>query len=229
MVRSASLMIGLACLAAPLRAQDSQPAPVPATILLGLRDDLALDIVQVRRLRELEALQSAALAKANALFLRAEADVVSASEGHDPVVRRAALEKRAKVAIDAEVARMKWEKDARAILTVKQAEVLPSSIAAAAPRGTRPMLWRPLVGPLSLSVPAESVADSGEVRISVTPNYADIFVNGEKRGTGRRFLVLPVGSHDVELSAVNCDRMSLKIAVIKQQPTVVTQSLTCRK
>lgn len=228
-LRSTSLLIVLACLAAPLRGQDSQPAPVPAAILLGLRADLALDSAQVRRLNDLETVQSAALAKANALFLRAEADVVESGLGQDPIARRAALEKRARIAIDAEVASLKWEKDARAVLTAKQSEVLPASIGAAAPRGSRPMLWQQLVGPISLSVAVESAVDSGEVRISVTPNYADIYVNGEKRGTGRRFLILPVGSHDVELSAVNCDRMTVRIDVIKQQPTIVTQALTCRK
>ena len=229
MPRRLSLLIGLVCLAATARAQDAVPAPVPASILLGLREPLSLDSKQVKRLRDLESVQVAALSKTNALFLRAEADVVEASAGADPVVRRAALEKRAKIAIDAEIARLKWEKDARAILTAKQSEELPASISAVAPRGSSPILWRPLVGPLGLSVPSASTVDSGEVRISVTPNYADIYVDGEKRGTGRRFVILPVGSHEVQLSAVNCDRMTLRVDVIKQPPMVLTQTLTCRK
>jgi hypothetical protein len=228
MARFAPLLIGLLCIAAPLRAQDPQAAPVPATILLAMGSDLVLDSAQARKLRELETLQTAALAKANAMFLRAEADVIEAGRTDDPLARRTALEKRARSAIDAEIMRLKWEKDARAVLTAKQSQSLPASIAAAAPRGTKPMLWRPLVAPLSLSIPIEAV-DSGEVRISVTPNYADIYINGEKRGTGRRFMFLPVGEHEVMLSAAGCERKTVRVTVIKNGPTLVSQTLTCTK
>ena len=114
----------------------------------------------------------------------------------------------------------------RKLSAAKQSQALPPSIAAAAPRGTKPILWRPLVAPLSLTIPVEAV-DSGEVRISVTPNYADIYIDGEKRGTGRRFMFLPVGDHEVLLSAAGCERKTVRVAVIKNGPTLVSQTLTC--
>ena len=48
------------------------------------------------------------------------------------------------------------------------------------------------------------VTDSGEVRISVEPNYADILVDGTKVGTGRKFITLPVGQHTITFSAPGC-------------------------
>jgi serine/threonine protein kinase len=48
------------------------------------------------------------------------------------------------------------------------------------------------------------VTDSGEVRISVDPNYADILVDGTKVGTGRKFITLPIGPHTVTFSAPGC-------------------------
>jgi len=51
---------------------------------------------------------------------------------------------------------------------------------------------------------AAVVLDSGEVRVSVVPNYADILIDGNKVGKGRRFIFLPVGKHEITVSAPQC-------------------------
>jgi hypothetical protein len=221
---AAALLIGC-LLGAPLRAQEVPTSPTPAAILLQMRDALGLDTAQMRRLRELERIQSVALARSTAAFLRAEADVVEMTRSDDPSARRNALERRARLAIDAEVARMKWEKDARALLTAGQNADLPANLWGL--RGTPPALWQALTTPLNLSAPIALHVDSGEVRISVTPNYADIYLNGEKRATGRKFVVLPVGKYELKLHAVGCEELVVPLVVTKGPPVIITRRLTC--
>ena len=72
------------------------------------------------------------------------------------------------------------------------------------------------------------ILDSTELRISVTPNYADIYIDGLKIGTGRRFMKLPVGQHVLLFHATGCADVVLPIAVEKGPPLVVpTQKLSC--
>src|SRR5690349_15162761 len=81
-------------------AQDLSPLTAPAERVLRLKSELVLDSAQVVKLRDLSRTQSASLSRATSAFLRAEADVVDASRSEDLVVRRAALERRSKAAID---------------------------------------------------------------------------------------------------------------------------------
>jgi hypothetical protein len=224
MRRAVFLLIGCSVLAAPMQAQEPQVSSAAAA-LLQLRDSLALDSAQTRRLTELDRTQSAAMSRALATFLRAEADVIDALRSDDPIIRRTALEKRAKAAIDADLSRLKADKDARMVLRAPQLAHLGSISGGsrAAP------IWQALIAPLNLAVPTPAAADSGEARISVTPNYADIFVNGEKRGTGRRFLTLPVGEHNLLLSAVGCEPKALRVTVAKSTPAIISQVLTCTR
>ena len=220
------LLIG--CLiAAPLGAQEATSSSTPAAILLNMREGLSLDSAQTRKLRDLEKLQSIALTATTAAFLRAEADVIEATRSDNPVARRNALEKRARVAIDAEVARMKWEKDARAILTPRQSADLPPNLWGM--RHAHPTLWQALTTPLGLSAAATQQTDSGEVRISVTPNHADIYLNSEKRAAGRKFFVLPVGRYELKLHAVGCSEQVIQLEVTKGPPVIITRTLSCPK
>jgi hypothetical protein len=225
---AAPLLILMMLVAAPARAQDSSvlsPA-VPASVAIQLRNELELDDVQMAKLRELGKVQTAALTRTTAAFLRAEADVLDAARGEDPIVRRTALEKRAKVAIDAEIARLKWDKDVRAVLNQKQ---IASFTKLSELGGAKPVLWRALVAPTQMALSAEPAPDSGEVRISVSPVYADIYVAGEKRGTGRRFMNLPVGKHELRFHAVGCTELVVPVEVVKGPPIIISQSLTCGK
>jgi hypothetical protein len=214
--------IGIFVAASALRGQD---VSVPAGALLAMRDRLSLDSSQSAKLKELERAQSEALAKTLAAFLRAEADVIDSRRGDDPARRRAALELRARIAIDAELARMKWEKDSRAVLTPRQQTDATDYLGPSRDA----MVWRELVSPVSVSAPPPQVADSGEVRVSVTPNYADIYVNGEKRGTGRKVLILPVGKYEIRFFAVGCTEVVEHILVARGTPVVLHKPLTCSK
>jgi Spy/CpxP family protein refolding chaperone len=215
-------------LAGGARAQEETASgPVPAGAVLALRSELGLDSAQVRKLEDLARAQRLALDKSVAAYLRSEADLLDASRSDDAAVRRIALERRSKVAIDAEVARVKAESDSRAVLTARQS----ASYAALAGRatgqaGTR-ALWQALVSPTALAA-IEERPDSGEVRISVTPNYVDIYLGDEKKGTGRKYLMLPVGRYQLRLFAVGCDELVVPVEVQKGPPVVVSRTLTCK-
>lgn len=223
--RVASLLAVLFCIAAPLHAQD-----VPAASILLFRPQLALTDSQSFKLQDLAKSQAAAMSKATSGYLRAEADVVDALRSDDLVLRRAAFEKRAKLAIDAEMLRLKAEKDARAVLTAKQqagyAELI--ALTTSANDRERGSLWRAIVAPANLVVSSDAPRDSGEVRVSVSPVYVGIYVAGELRGTGRRFLFLPVGKYDLRLAAPGCEARELQLEVTKGQPVIVTEALTCK-
>jgi Spy/CpxP family protein refolding chaperone len=232
--------IGIAILfATTAAAQDSvarnQPIyqpPVPARSILVLRDKLQLSDVQVSRLKSLETTQLASLSRATAVFLRAEADLLDASHRDDIAVQRLALEKRAKVAIDAEVGRLQAVKDSRAVLTADQR-------AALATIGDPPELtgissevavWQSIVAqpPLTRAVHVAPPTDSAEVRISVMPIYADIYLDGLKVGSGRRFVKLAIGQHVLLYHAAGCTDVTLQLTVEKGPPIVVPrQTLTC--
>ena len=72
------------------------------------------------------------------------------------------------------------------------------------------------------------VLDSGEVRVSVDPNYADILVDGTKVGTGRKFITLPIGTHIITFSAPQCNAPAYPLQLTKGQVLLVpTQKMTC--
>jgi hypothetical protein len=220
-------LISCLALATPGRAQESAASATPAAVLLNLRGLLGLDSAQTRKLRELERTQSAALVRTTAAFLRAEADVVESTRQADANVRRTALERRARLAIDAEVARMGWEKDARAILTSSQDASLGRGLSTLT--DAQPALWQSLTHPLPLASARTPRPDSGEVRVSVTPNFADIYVNGEKRATGRKFLVLPVGKYELKFHALGCKEIVIPVEISKGPPVVISRTLNCSK
>jgi hypothetical protein len=205
--------------------------PVPAQAILALRDDLQLTESQISKLTTLATTQLAALSRATAAFLRADADLLDASRADDLVIHRLALEKRAKIAIDAEVARLQAQKNASALLTDQQrtklAEVTrPQQAGWVASDAT---VWQPLVSPPRLSRvrPAEPV-DSGEIRVSVSPSYAEIYLDGQMIGLGRKFTRLPVGSHELRLQAPGCTEVKMTIQVEKSSVQLIPpQKLIC--
>ena len=206
--------------------------PVPAHAILALRDDLQLTDGQVSKLKALETTQFALLSRETAAFLRAEADLLDAIRRDDLAVRRLALEKRAKIAIDAEVARLQADKDARALLTADQRAKLatigePQGISGVS---NEVAVWQSIVAqpPLTRTLHYAPVLDSTEVRISVMPIYADIYVDDVKIGSGRRFAKLAIGQHMLLYHATGCTDVTLAISVNKGPPIVVPrQTLTC--
>src|SRR3954464_9014455 len=131
--------------------KDSLIAPprVPAQSLIDARDALQLSEGQLAKLRVLARAQAAALTHATASYLRAEADLLDASRKDDIAGRRLALEKRAKIGIDGEIARLQGEKDARVRLTIDQREKLQQMLdrAETEPRENFSAAWAPLVTP----------------------------------------------------------------------------------
>jgi Spy/CpxP family protein refolding chaperone len=214
-----------------LRAQDLPSPPVPALQLLQHQGTLELDSAQAAKLWSLARAQSTTLEKATAAFLRAEADVIDALQKDDLLPRKAALQKRATVATDGELARVKAEREARAILTARQRDVIDSIMASPrAQEASRVALWRPIVAPAPMVAPMPAVsADSGEVRITVQPTYADSWIDGDKRGTGRKIVMLPAGAHEVRMSAVGCTIAIDSVDVKKGPPAVLNRTLTCGK
>lgn len=207
-------------------AQDGAPPriSVPAARVLQFPQHLSLSDAQIRKLEALEKAQSGTMGKAIAAYLRAEADFLDAARGEDLVVRRVTLERRAKTAIEGEMARLKAERETRLVLTAAQAETYRSL--AAPPAAS---VWEAITAPSRIGLVAEAPADSGEVRISVTPVFADIYVDDVKVGTGRRFAMLPVGSHQIKLHAVGCAVAEFTVAVVKGVPAILTHTLTCGK
>jgi hypothetical protein len=148
------------------------------------------------------------LTHAAAAYLRAEADVLDASRKDDLANRRLALEKRAKVGIDGEMAMLQGERDAKALLTVDQRATLQAigDQAASEPRPMQRPLWAPLVAPPSVTFRFGDwiVRDSGQVRLKVTPSYAEIFIDGVNVGTNFKQVSWPIGDHTVRFQAPGC-------------------------
>jgi hypothetical protein len=168
-------------------AQDLSPLTAPAERVLRLKSELVLDSAQVVKLRDLSRTQAASLSRATSAFLRAEADVVDASRTEDLVVRRAALERRSKAAIDGEMTRLRSEKETAALLTSKQRELLGILTATMAnDSGARyHAVWESQVAPLPLYATAFVVPDSGNVRVTVDPLIAEIYIADKLVGFGR--------------------------------------------
>jgi Spy/CpxP family protein refolding chaperone len=221
----------LMCVASLSAAQDvPAPAIVPAERLLQLRAELSLDDAQAEKLGALAKVQAAAIAKVAAAYLRAEADLIDAARNEDLAVRRVALERRAKAAIDAEMIRLRAEKDARALLTPKQAGLLPSTLSSYGTEMTpvrTSAIWGSLVAPQSLIVPvAES--DSVETRIVVSPLTAQIYIGDRLVGSGRSLVRLPVGQHILKFRTPAClEQMVIVVAKGPQSP--VTHTMACSR
>lgn len=242
-IRAQRLSTGLAIVlfaATAAAAQDSlakdaplvHEPPVPARSILALRDQLQLSDAQISKLKLLETTQTASLSRATAAFLRAEADLLDASRRDDLAVYRLALEKRSKVAIDAEVGRLQAEKAARALLTADQRAKLITISEAQELAGVpnEVSVWQPIVAapPLTRVLRVAPQLDSAEVRISVMPIYADIYLDGVKIGSGRRFVKLAIGVHTLLYHAAGCTDVTVPITVEKGPPVVVPrQTLTC--
>ena len=73
-----------------------------------------------------------------------------------------------------------------------------------------------------------AVADSGELRLTVTPNHAQIFVDEIQVGSGRKFFKTKIGTHVVRFSALECNPKTEPLLVKKNEPTVYNAVLTCR-
>jgi serine/threonine protein kinase len=72
-------------------------------------------------------------------------------------------------------------------------------------------------------------ADSNEVRFSVNPIYAEVYVDGGRVGAGRVRTKLPVGSHQIRYAAPNCTAEEISLTVTKGEVlTVPLRQLTCQ-
>ena len=232
MRRRAWLLAGLLLLGGPgARAQEATIASLqaPAERVLRFRSDLRLDSIQVRKLGELAKLQVAALTKATSAFLRAEADLLDAMRSDDLAIRRTALEKRARMAIDAEMIRLRAEKDTRAVLTEMQADLAPILFMEMQERRERTHpLWESQVAPLPLNASPFVVPDSGNARIAVDPLTAEIYVGDSLAGTGRLAMRLPLGQHTLKFRTPACVEV-VQVTIVKGPPATVAHKMACMK
>jgi hypothetical protein len=68
--------------------------------------------------------------------------------------------------------------------------------------------------------------DSVEVRVIVTPAYADIYLDDKKQGTGKWFRPVPVGTHTIKMQATGCTPAIQTIVLAKgDQAKIVNQTL----
>jgi hypothetical protein len=88
--------------------------------------------------------------------------------------------------------------------------------------------WDALVVPTE-TTRKSSGTDSTELRITVMPTWADIYIDGNKVGSGRKFLTLPVGMHTILFHATGCKDVTTNVAIFKGPPIVVpTVTLECK-
>jgi hypothetical protein len=72
-------------------------------------------------------------------------------------------------------------------------------------------------------------ADSNEVRFSVSPIYAEVYVDGVRVGAGRARAKLPVGSHQVRYTGQGCTAEEISLTVTKGEvQTLPLRQLTCQ-
>lgn len=210
-------------------AQKVVPLVAPAERILKFRAALRLDTAQMEKLHDLVRDQNEALARAMSAFLHAEADLVDAGRSNDQGTRRSAMEKRSKAAIDAEMVRLRAEKDARGVLTGKQLmqlDILTTETDDASVRA-RP-IWESQVAPLPLAAVPFVVADSETVRIAVEPLTSEIFIDNQSAGFGRVAVRLPVGSHMLKFRSPSCiDTKSIVVAKGDRNP--VAHRMSCAR
>jgi serine/threonine protein kinase len=112
------------------------------------------------------------------------------------------------------------------------AELLMQEVAAATASNTQQGATVPVGPQVANNRPsgnaASAVADSGELRLTVTPNHAQIFVDEVQVGSGRKFFKTKIGTHVVRFSALECNAKTEPLLVKKNEPTVYNAVLTCR-
>ncbi|HET9426320.1 MAG TPA: protein kinase [Gemmatimonadaceae bacterium] len=106
-------------------------------------------------------------------------------------------------------------------------EPTQATIAANTQQGSAPILGPQAPANRGGNTPA-AVADSGELRLTVTPNHVDIWVDGVKVGTGRKFYRTRIGDHQVRFSALNCVAETVPLRVTKTEPTVYNANVRCQ-
>ena len=231
-MRHRAWLLGLMILAGhSARAQETGISfESPADRILRFRSELALDSAQVLKLRELAKSQVPALTKATAAFLRAEADLLDATRNPDLAIRRVAMEKRARVAIDGEMIRLRAERDTRAVLTSRQVELVPIVTASAPDEGRERThaLWESQVSPLPLNAISLAIPDSGNVRITVEPLTTEIYVGDRLAGQGRLAARLPLGAHTLKFRTPACME-TVQVTITKGPPAILTHKMGCSK
>jgi monoamine oxidase len=74
---------------------------------------------------------------------------------------------------------------------------------------------------------AQASKDSGEVRITVTPSFAEIWHNNTRIGAGRKVLRTTVGNTEIRFTAVGCQTKTEPVTVKVAEPQVVNVQLSC--
>jgi hypothetical protein len=228
MRRRVSLMLSLLAMTAELAgAQNVAPLAAPADRILRFRAELKLDTAQMLKLRDLSRSQNAVLARATSNYLRAEADLLEASRVSDLGVRRAAMEKRSRAAIDGEMLRLTADKEARALLSQAQLDLFEFLLTESGDSGTRARpLWESQVAPLPLAAFPFAAPDSETVRIMTEPLTTEIFVDNQSVGFGRVAIRLPVGPHTLKFRSPTCVQ-SRPYLVAKGDRSPVAHRMNC--
>lgn len=227
--RASLILILLTAIPALASAQNVAPLVAPADRILRLRAELRLDTAQVLKLRDLGRAQSVALARATSNYLHAEADLLEASRASDLAVRRLAMEKRSRAAIDGEMVRLAADKEARAVLTARQGDVLDILLTESEDAGTRNRpIWESQVAPLPLNAIPFATPDSGNLRIAVDPLTTEVFLDDRSVGFGRVQLRVALGNHVLKFRSPSCTETK-PIMVSKGPQSVISHKVNCAK
>ena len=227
--RISLMLLILATTAALSGAQNVTPLVAPADRILRLRTELKLDSIQMLKLRDLGRSQNAALARATSNFLRAEADLLDSGRGADLPLRRAAMEKRSKAAIDGEMLRLSSDREARSILSARQLDLLDLLLTESEDASTRVRpIWESQVAPLPLLAIPFAAPDSETVRIVAEPLTTEIFIDNQSVGFGRAAVRVAVGAHTIKFRSPTCVDLE-KVVVAKGDRSPVTHRMSCGK
>jgi hypothetical protein len=181
------------------------------------------------KLRDLGRSQNAALARATSNYLRAEADLLEASRATDLGTRRAAMERRSKAAIDGEMLRLSAEKEARAVLTSRQADLLDIVMTESDDSNARNRpIWESQIAPLPLNAIPFAAPDSGALRIAVDPLTTEVFLDDRSVGFGRVQLRVALGGHTLKFRSPGCTETK-QIVVAKGPQAVIAHQVKCPK
>jgi len=115
------------------------------------------------------------------------------------------------------------------VLTAEQRAKVASEPAEPSAATNDVMVWQAVVAlpPLTRVVRLAAPLDSAEVRLSVMPIYADIYLDGIKIGSGRRFVKLAIGAHTLLYHARDAPMSAFRSSWKKDRRCVPRQTLTC--
>lgn len=108
-------------------------------------------------------------------------------------------------------------------------DIIPSNTQTVATTGggNTPIVGLQQSGPRPGPSQSSAVADSGQLRLTVAPLHAEIYLDGNRVGAGRVRLTVRAGPHDVRFVAAGCIAKTVRLNVPKNDIIPHLDSLSC--